>query len=166
MVKFLSVFRYLSLIAIICTLIGSLLLFIVGIWETITALRIVIFDYTPVHLEHMAFTDRATTFLLKSLDTFLIALVLMIFAKGVYGLFISNSGEQKVGIFKWISIPNIGHLKNILAEVIIVILFVIFLEVIFENIDNLKWEFLILPVSILILSLGLKFLSLKEKDDK
>jgi len=166
MLKFLSLFRYLSLIAIVCSLIGSLVLFFVGIWETVTALRIVIFDYTPAHLEHMAFTDRATTFLLKSLDTFLIALVLMIFAKGVYGLFISDSIEKKDGVFKWIKIPNIGHLKNILAEVIIIILFVIFLEVIFENIDNLKWEFLILPVSILILSLGLKFLSLKEKGNE
>jgi hypothetical protein len=47
--------------------------------------------------------------------------------------------------------PNIGHLKNVLAEVIVVILFVKFLEAVLVNLDNLKWEVLVLPVSILLL---------------
>lgn len=64
------------------------------------------------------------------------------------------------GVLKWIRSPNIGHLKNVLAEVIIIILFVIFLEVIVENVNNLKWEFLIIPISVLLLALGLKFLKL------
>jgi len=166
MAKFLSIFRYLSLIAIIGSLIGSVILFCVGAWETYQAIKIVLYDYMPQHFEHMTFADRATTFLLKALDTFLIALVLMIFSKGVYDLFISKSEPKHSSVLNWIDIPNIGHLKNILAEVIVVILFVIFLEIVFENVDNLKWEFLILPISILILSLGLKFLSLKEKNDE
>ncbi|NMS24028.1 YqhA family protein, partial [Vibrio parahaemolyticus] len=53
-----------------------------------------------------------------------------------------------------------GHLKNILAEVIIVILFVKFLELVLINFDSLDWTILTLPISILVLSLGLKFLGL------
>jgi len=101
---------------------------------------------------------------MKSLDTFLIALALFIFAYGIFTLFISNKNDvESNGVLKWINIPSIGHLKNILAEVIIIILFVIFLEVIVENINNLKWEFLIIPISVLLLALGLKFLKL-DKD--
>jgi uncharacterized membrane protein YqhA len=109
--------------------------------------------------------DNATIYLMKSLDIFLIALALFIFAYGIFTLFISNKNDiEDNSVLKWICIPNIGHLKNYLAEVIIIILFVIFLETIIENIDNLKWEFLIIPISVLLLALGLKFLKLEKKD--
>ena len=91
--------------------------------------------------------------------------MLFIFAHGVYTLFISNKiYDDGNGVLKWIRTPNIGHLKNVLAEVIVIILFVKFLEVVFVNIDNLKWEILILPASIVLLALGLKFLSLNKED--
>jgi len=163
MKKTFSIFRYFSFIAIICSLLGSLLLFFVGAWKTYSAIEIVLFDYIPTGKEHLHPADSATTYLLKALDTFLIALVLFIFARGVYSLFISNKNNiENNDVLKWISTPNIGHLKNVLAEVIIIILFVIFLEVIFENIDNLKWEFIIIPISIFLLALGLKFLRLDK----
>ncbi len=158
------IFRYISLIAIICSLIGSLLLFFIGSWKTFNAIRIIFFGYIPKGSEHLHSIDNATIYLMKSLDTFLIALALFIFAYGIFTLFISNKNTiEGNGVLKWISIPSIGHLKNILAEVIIIILFVIFLEVIVENIHNLKWEFLIIPISVLLLALGLKFLKL-DKD--
>jgi uncharacterized membrane protein YqhA len=52
-------------------------------------------------------------------------------------------------------------LKNTLAEIIIVILFVKFLEVALLNLDNLTWNLFVLPGSILLLSLSLKFLGLR-----
>ena len=161
MKKIFNILRNFGFIAIICSLTGSLLLFCLGAWKTYSAIKIVLFDYIPGGMEHLHPADSATTYLLKALDTFLIALVLFIFARGVYTLFISNNIENDDAL-KWIRIPNIGHLKNVLAEVIIIILFVIFLEVIFENIYNLKWEFIIIPVSILLLALGLKFLRLDK----
>mgnify|MGYP003113603978 FL=1 len=158
------IFRYISLIAIVCSLIGSLLLFFIGSWKTFNAIRIIFFGYIPKGSEHLHSIDNATIYLMKSLDTFLIALALFIFAYGIFTLFISNKNDvESNGVLKWINIPSIGHLKNILAEVIIIILFVIFLEVIVENINNLKWEFLIIPISVLLLALGLKFLKL-DKD--
>ena len=163
MKKTFYLFRYISWIAIICSLLGSLLLFIVGALKTFNAFRVVLFDYIPKDKAHLHTADIATTYLIKSLDTFLIALVLFIFAHGVYTLFISNKkDDDEKNVLKWIRTPNIGHLKNVLAEVIVIILFVKFLEVVFVNIDNLKWEILILPISIVLLALGLKFLSLNK----
>jgi uncharacterized membrane protein YqhA len=165
MKKTFYLFRYISWIAIICSLLGSLLLFIVGALKTLNAFRVVIFDYIPEDKAHLHKADIATTYLIKSLDTFLIALVLFIFAHGVYTLFISNKKyDDEKNVLKWIKTPNIGHLKNVLAEVIVIILFVKFLEVVFVNIDNLKWEIVILPISILLLALGLKFLSLNKEE--
>ncbi|QHI39285.1 hypothetical protein IMCC3317_46950 [Kordia antarctica] len=166
MKKTFYLFRYISWIAIIGSLLGSLLLFVVGALKTINAFRVVLFDYIPKDKAHLHTADIATTYLIKSLDTFLIALVLFIFAHGVYTLFISNKKyDDGNGVLKWIRTPNIGHLKNVLAEVIVIILFVKFLEVVFVNIDNLKWEIVILPISIVLLALGLKFLSLNKDEN-
>lgn len=165
MKKTFYLFRYISWIAIIGSLLGSLLLFVVGALKTLNAFRVVLFDYIPKDKAHLHTADIATTYLIKSLDTFLIALVLFIFAHGVYTLFISNKKyDDGKGVLKWIKTPNIGHLKNVLAEVIVIILFVKFLEVVFVNIDNLKWEIVILPISIVLLALGLKFLSLNKEE--
>lgn len=159
------IFRYASLIAIIGSLVGSLLLFFIGAWKIYNAILIMFFDYIPEGNEGLHFTDNATIYMMKALDKFLIALALFIFAYGVFTLFISNkSSIDKNGVLKWIHIPNIGHLKNILAEVIIIILFVIFLELVIENIDDLKWEFLIIPISVLLLGFGLKILKLDKKE--
>jgi hypothetical protein len=53
-----------------------------------------------------------------------------------------------------------------LGEVIVIILFVKFLEIIFINVNNLTWEILILPISILLLALSLKFLGLGREEKK
>lgn len=119
-------------------------------------------------LAHLDTADIATYYLIKSLDTFLIAFVLFIFAHGVFTLFISNKqpvDADKENVLEWIKTPNIGHLKNVLAEVIVIILFVKFLEAVLVNFDHLDWKILILPVSILLLSLGLKFLNLAEESE-
>ncbi len=159
------IFRFISWIAIISSLLGSFLLFIVGALKTFNAFRVVLFDYIPKDKAHLHTADIATTYLIKSLDTFLIALVLFIFAHGIYTLFISNKkhGDGN-GVLKWIRTPNIGHLKNVLAEVIVIILFVKFLEVVFVNVNNLKWEIAILPISIVLLAIGLKFLRLDREE--
>lgn len=142
------------------------MLFYIGAWKTYNAIKIMFFDYLPVDNEAIHFTDNATIYMMKALDAFLIALALFIFAYGVYTLFVSNKSNaaDSTGVLRWIHIPNIGHLKNILAELIIIILFVLFLELIIENVHDLKWSFLIIPVSVLLLGVGLKILRLDKED--
>ncbi|WP_305813938.1 YqhA family protein [Photobacterium leiognathi] len=169
MKKTFNAFRYAGWLAIICSTFGSLLLFIVGAMKTYTAFAVVFLNEVPHNsLAHLDTADIATYYLIKSLDTFLIAFVLFIFAHGVFTLFISNkkpTDADKENVLAWIKTPNIGHLKNVLAEVIVIILFVKFLEAVLVSFDNLDWKILILPVSILLLSLGLKFLNLAEESE-
>ncbi|HIF9196500.1 TPA: YqhA family protein [Photobacterium damselae] len=164
-----NTFRHMGLIAIICSTLGSLLLFVVGAMKTYTAFAIVFLDKLPEEsMAHLDTAELATTYLIKSLDTFLIAFVLFIFAHGVFTLFILDKDEKelkgKIKVLRWINTPNIGHLKNILAEVIVIILFVKFLELVLVNINNLTWEILILPISIVLLSAGLKLLGLGDHE--
>ena len=165
MLKVFIQFRFFSFVAIICSLIGSLLMFVIGAAKTYHAFNAVLFDIVPNEtLSHLKPADIATTYLIKSLDAFLIALVLFIFAFGVYSLFLlKDKDKNEHNALGWIKIPNISHLKNILAEVIIIIIFVKFLEIVFISLDQFSWEILLLPVAILMLSLGLKFLELRQE---
>jgi uncharacterized membrane protein YqhA len=165
MIKYIGNFRILSWIAILCSLAGSLLMFIIGALKTYYAFSVVfIGNESKESVIHLTTADIATKYLIKSLDAFLIALVLFIFAYGVHFLFLTSEKDKSNREFlNWINIPNISYLKNVLAEVIIIILFVKFLEIVFTSIEKLSWEALVLPVSILLLSIGLKFLDLRHE---
>lgn len=168
MKRILYISRFISWIAIICSLLGSFLLFFAGAKKTYYAYTAIIFSDVPKDsLSHLDSSEIATHYLIKSLDTFLIAFVLFIFAHGVFTLFISNKPIlNKTPVLNWIRTPNIKHLKIVLAEVIVIILFVKFLEVILVNSQNLTWQVLVLPISILLLSLGLKLLGSGDESKK
>ncbi len=164
MERILFSFRYISWIAIFCSITGSIVMFFVGALKTYKAVATIFFGRIPNEsLSQLKPANVTTAYLIKSLDAFLIALVLLIFAFGVYSLFISkNSDIDESGVLNWIMVPSLAHLKNTLAEVIIVILFVNFLEIVLLNLKNLTWELFVLPGSILLLALSLKFLDLRE----
>lgn len=165
--KILYRFRFFSWIAIICSLLGSLLMFVIGAIKTYYAFAAVLFGRVPKEsLSHLSSPDIATTYLIKSIDAFLIAFVLIIFAYGVHSLFISDKNKSNEhNVLKWIQMPSISHLKNVLAEVIIIIFFVKFLKIALISLEKLEWEILTLPVSILLLALSLKFLGLKHESN-
>ena len=171
--KIFYLFRYVSWIAIVSSLCGSILMFIVGASKTYYAFHYAFarkfFRSIPedkfASLETPA--EVATVYLVKSIDSFLIALVLFIFAYGVYWIFIAEGDQSgREDPLKSIRVSSIGHLKNILAEVIVIILFVLFLEVELIHAFSPRWEILILPISILLLSLSLKFLDLRHDNNK
>lgn len=161
--KIFYVYRHVSWLAIACSLAGSLLLFVMGCIKTAMAFATILFGKKPkAEMAHLEPIDVATSYLIHSLDSFLIAFVLFIFAHGIFTLFITDAHVKNNTVLKWIRTPNIGHLKNILAEVIVIILFVKFLEVVLLNITALCWETLILPIAILLLAAGLKILGLNR----
>ncbi len=107
-----NTFRYVSWIAIICSMAASFLLFLMGAAKTYSAFAVFILNQTPPEaLAHLDKADIAIAYLIKSLDTFLVALVLFIFAHGIYTLFISNKAKAKTqepSVLHWIRTPNIS----------------------------------------------------------
>ena len=72
MKKTFNIFRHIGWIAIICSTLGSFLLFVVGATKTYAAFAVVFLGKVPhKSLAHLDTADIATSYLIKSLDTFL-----------------------------------------------------------------------------------------------
>ncbi|MDE4908038.1 YqhA family protein [Methanogenium marinum] len=162
--KYFTKTRYLVIIAAISSFFGSALMFFIGVEKTISAFVYFFYgrslsggDILP---EYLTPGDLATVSLAQSIDVFLFALVMMIFAYGILYLFLVEDEEkERLSFPGWLRIKNIFQLKMILGEVIVFILFVHFLETATKTgYANLTLESLILPASILLLSVSLMVL--------
>lgn len=96
--------------------------------------------------------------LVESLDSFLIALVFLIFSVGFARLFHSESK-----IFTAINVPalkveSFADLKMLLWNTILLTLMVLFATIVVSNEGDLEWKIMILPVSIALLAFSSKIL--------
>jgi uncharacterized membrane protein YqhA len=115
--------------AVICSMLAAFALFYVTVVDVY---------HTLAHLTHYAGLDdaaraelRANTVahIVGSVDGFLLAIVLLIFAFGIYELFISDIDcAQNERSSKVLIIESLDDLKSRLASVILMILVVIFFE--------------------------------------
>jgi len=161
-------FRYISWIAVIGSMLGSFLMFIVGGYKTYLAF--VMFFSAPLTLNqenNVPLVNRgnhAMATLVSAMDIFLFALVLLIFGYGIYNLFISSMrGDKEIKLPGFMRIENLSQLKATLAEVIVIILFVDFLEsVINEGTKWVPWEGVVTPVAILLLAGAFRLMQTKE----
>jgi uncharacterized membrane protein YqhA len=163
-------FRYITLIAVVSSLIGSVIMFLTGVQSILTAI-VYFFEIEPfcaaILPETLTPDVIAMVMLIKSVDQFLFGLVLLIFGFGIYQLFVSETPTHgRTDLPPWRRIRSVSQLKKILAEVIIVILFVLFLEEsIIESDTADTISTLFIPISILLLSAALYLLRQKESGE-
>jgi uncharacterized membrane protein YqhA len=105
--------------------------------------------------------------LLESVDSFLLAFVFFIFSFGLYKIFfIPDDHNLNSKLPRWLQIDTLFELKALLWQSILTTILVIFLNysvtVLSQN--AMSWNFLMIPLSILILSIALYFLKLSEKE--
>ncbi len=153
--------RYASLIAVVFSTVGTLLMFLVGAEKTVKALRIYFFGdqltSNPPPPPHLDVTDQTIIAIVESIDAFLIGLVLTIFAVGVYNLFIKRDPSATEGE-SWLHVHSVEHLKKGLMEVILVVLSVMFLrEMLFLG-EDWSFEALTIPAGVALLAIALKLL--------
>lgn len=166
--------RYLSVAAVIGSLAGSVLMFFLGLYNIYRAfsegLRV-----PDKAQEETGFGAEAVISVIESLDRFLIAIVLLYFAYGVYSLFLHpESSQRELALPDWLKVKQIGQLKQVVAEVIIVVLFVLFLRVALQAFDTpnaaFEWNqlatLLVLPVSVFLLAGALRMVQLHPKPDE
>ncbi len=102
--------------------------------------------------------ERPGVHLAEALDGFLLAVVFIIFAIGIGKLFIPDIKLlQKIQI-SWLEPKNFSELKGILWEAVLTTLVVLFASMIVQHLENLTWDLLIIPASILLIAVGLKML--------
>ena len=150
--------RAIMLIGSVGALVGSLLMFLQGgvflheAWHTILA-------------EGDAVQKQVTVPVLEAVDSFLFGIVLVIFAYGIAIGFVFTLPEgygERLPV--WMKVGGVGQLKATLAEVVIVVLIVIFARIVVEANGHLQWSILVLPASILMISVALRMIELGSKE--
>jgi uncharacterized membrane protein YqhA len=156
--------RYVSLIAVISAGFGSALMFLIGAVKIYNAYAIFMYDGLVTGSDGVITSKQTIAYLVQGIDAFLIALVFMIFSGGVYNLFIRRGDLGVEPEVSHTRIQSISQLKSIIAELIVIILFVNFMEdVLASDINTYQWEMLVIPSSILFLAGSLKLLDLKDR---
>ncbi|MEE4376469.1 MAG: YqhA family protein [Candidatus Competibacteraceae bacterium] len=166
--------RYLTMLAVIGSLAGSLLMFVLGLKNIYQALRYWVPSETAKHLQ-VAPEAASIISVIEGLDRFLIAIVLLYFSYGVYSLFIRpDEPEPNLSLPAWLRVKQIGQLKQVVAEVIIVILFVLFLRLALQAFHNpdvlMSWQqiatLLVIPVCTTLLAVALRLVKLHPKSTR
>jgi uncharacterized membrane protein YqhA len=146
--------RFVSLLAVVFGTVGAVTMFIIGSVTTIEG----IVTYFGAHEEKAFSTEAAlvsTVEMVTALDQFLLGLVLLVFAYGVYTLWIVDdrnpSPDASVHVPVWISVTSITDLKVKLIEVVAVLLAVLFLKgVLLQPITT--WPDLVVPITVVLLA--------------
>ena len=149
--------RYVVLLAVIISLGVSLAMFYLATvdgYYTIVHLG----DYASPAMDNNAralLRGQTVTHIVEIIDGYLLATVLLIFALGLYELFISkideaSESETASGV---LLINSLDDLKSRLAKVILMILIVRY----FEHVVNMAFD---TPLDVLYLALGISFIGL------
>jgi uncharacterized membrane protein YqhA len=144
--------RHVAVIAVFCSMMGSIFLLGLGAYKTYQIVESFFVDYN---------VPLVAVELIKIADTFLISLALMIFAFGVFDLFVHNVSAVICPVKPgWLTFRHIDDLKQVLAKVILVILLIAFFELVLKAAPSLDeaWELLIFPVGMLLFAWAFKLL--------
>ncbi len=135
-------YRFIVLIAVLAFLISTAVAFYFGIIHTIEAFYHI---FTP-----SINANYILVYLITALDDFLLGIVLLIIAFGIYELFISpiDPMEEQEHIPQWLKFHSLDELKSVLSKLMIIILIVYF----FKTAIIMKFD---TPQSILYLAGGI-----------
>jgi len=152
--------RFIIILAVVFGLIGAIVLFIIAsidIWDAAVYSFSTIFS--GEHPEN--FHEDIVGAIIGAVDLYLIAVVLFIFAFGIYELFISEIDEasENENSNKLLAIHSLDQLKDKIAKVIVMVLVVSFFQRVLHTNFATPLEMLYFAVSITALALGLFFLN-------
>lgn len=151
--------RLVMLAGSVGSFLGSLLMFYQGflyVGEAFETLR---------HGGEDGHVAQVTVPVLEAVDSFLFGVVLVIFAYGIAVGFVFRLPAALLRVLpSWMRISGVGQLKAILAEVVVVVLIVIFARVVVEAVERgsagFDWSILVLPIAIVLVAGAIRLLEL------
>ncbi|RDU68772.1 hypothetical protein CQA62_05120 [Helicobacter cholecystus] len=155
--------RLFIIFAVVFSMVGSILLFIVASMDIIKAVGATYKYYMGMLAEDVDIHNILLNTIIMAIDLYLIAVVLLIFAFGLYELFIAKIEIKDEHSSKVLEIHTLDQLKDKLAKVIVMALIVAFFSKVLNMGLQSSLDMLYFAISILGLSLGLYFL---HKDSK
>lgn len=120
-----------------------------------------------VKYSDLSTSEPPSLMLLEAVDSFLLSFVFFIFSFGLYKIFfLTDVNYPKNKLPRWLQMESIFELKALLWQSVLTTMVGIFLNnaVITMSHNAMSWQFLVLPGSILVISVALYFLKLAEKD--
>jgi len=146
--------RFVVILAVLSSMVGMLLLFCLAA-ESMVHLAWQFIEMTFMGVPHPDFHVEAVGQIISSVDDFLLGTVLLIFAMGMYELFISKidvaHGEENASNI--LMINSLDDLKDRLAKVVLMILVVTF----FKNVLHVTFDN---PLNVLYMGGGILMVSL------
>lgn len=167
MTQIMGLTRWFSVVVVLSSLVGALLMFVIGATNTAEAvlhylemmpeLELVADDVPAA--EKTSPRTAANLQLLESLDNGLTGLTFLYFAYGIYSLFLTSTNSMAEAP-RWLKVENIASLKKTLMEVVAVLLAIMFVRVLAEKIltGDLHWEILTIPISITAIALATRLM--------
>jgi len=151
--------RFMVILAVIFGLIGAIALFIVASFDVYDTAKMVFNVYIEhAHPEH--FHEDVVGGIIGAVDLYLIGVVMLLFAFGLYELFISDidpaKDDEKEN--KILAIHSLDQLKDKISKVIVMVLVVAFFQKVGHTEFHGALDMLYLALSITAVSVGLYFL--------
>jgi uncharacterized membrane protein YqhA len=145
--------RAIMLIGSAGAMVGSLLMFLQG--------AVHLHDAWHKLISGTEAEKQVTVPVLEAVDAFLFGIVPVIFAYGIaIGIVFTLPEDYGRRLPNWRKVEGVGQLKATLAEVVIVVLIVIFARVVVEANGHFEWSMLVLPFSILLIAVALRMIEL------
>ncbi len=147
------------LIAVVSSLISALVLFLVGLYEVFHLLYLFAAEYS-----YQDFYAKLLSVIIASVDLFLIGTFLLVFALGLYELFISkiDPAENDPLGQRVLVIKNLEDLKEKLGRLVIMVLIVSFFKQVLHLQYKSPLETLYIAFGVLLIALALYFTHKKD----
>jgi uncharacterized membrane protein YqhA len=162
--------RFLTLVAVVASLIGAIVMFFVAASDVLGLFSLArLYSNSALTVpEHLAMRARIVASIAQSVDGFLFALVLIIFALGIYELFIGHfishieAGEERDLAQRLLVIRSLDDLKEKLAKIIFLILIVRYFEYALDTNISTASDLLSLAAGIVLIAIAIWFTKRKE----
>ena len=140
--------RFVVILAVVFGIVGAFVLFVVA---SLDIYNVAIYAFTHIinHAHPATFHEDIVAGIIGAVDLYLIAVVMFIFAYGLYELFISEIDEamDNEHTNKIFSITSLDQLKDKIAKVIVMVLIVNFFQRVLHTKFDKALEMLELSVS-------------------
>ncbi len=152
--------RYITLLAVVLSIISAFALLLLGSWNIVEA----IIFYNPLFDDAISNNNDLLFKIISAIDLFLIGIVLLIFGFGIYELFVSEIDFANAKFTEsTLKIRDLDQLKNKIIKVIIIVLIVKFFEKVLKFSENFTTPSDILYFGLAILSICLGYYLINRK---
>lgn len=142
--------RFLTFIPVIFGLISVICLFILGSWDILQGLYLIL----KLETDNSKLISKILGLIIGGIDLYFIGIVLLLFSFGIYELFISkiDIARQPNVEIKILEVQSLEELKDKIMKVIVIVLVVSFFKQVTQLELTTAGDLLYLAISILLLS--------------